>query len=131
MRIPTAWTRVLLTALTTFGCSPTIQDPSEPRVDLNVITHEQVLESRTTNAFDVVATLRSNWLLPRGRDSFSTPGRVLVYFNGTRLGGVDTLQGISLNEIGFIRYFDGTEAAARWGLDHGHGVIYVSTLPPR
>lgn len=131
MRPSAARTAALLALLATLGCARTVRDPDLPRVDRNVITQAQVLETRATNAFEVIATLRSNWLLPRGVDSFSTPGQVLVYFNDTRLGGVGTLQGIGLNEIGYIRYFDGTEASARWGLDHGHGVIYVATLPPR
>lgn len=131
MRSATARAGVVFALFVTIGCGRTAADPAAPRVDLNLITREQVIESRTTNAFDVVATLRSNWLLPRGTDSFSRPGEVQVYFNDTRLGGVSTLQRITLNEIGYIRYFDGTEASARWGLDHGHGVIYVATLVPR
>jgi hypothetical protein len=27
----------------------------------------------------------------------------------------------------YMKYFDGISATARWGLDHGAGVIYVST----
>jgi hypothetical protein len=131
MLTPVARTGLLLALLTILGCARTTRDPTVPRVERDVLTQEQVLETRTTNAFEAIATLRSNWLIPRGVDSFSNPGQVLVYFNDTRLGGVVTLQGISLNEIGYIQYFDGTEASARWGLDHGHGVIYVSTLPPR
>jgi hypothetical protein len=121
---------LVLALLATFGCSRTTRDPSLPRVERNVLTHEQVLETRTTNAYEAVETLRSNWLRTRGIDSFSSPGQVLVYFNETRLGGVETLRSIGLNDIGYIRYFDGREASARWGLDHGHGVIYITTLPP-
>ncbi len=122
---------IILTIAAVAACSAAVRSPTESRIDRNVLTMEQVLDTRTTNAYDVVATLRSNWLLPRGVDSFSTPGQVLVYFNDTRLGGVDTLRGITLNQIGYIRYYDGTEATARWGLDHGHGVIYITTLAPR
>lgn len=131
MITPISRAGVVLALLASSACSRTVRDPDLPRVDHNVLTHEQIIESRTPNAFEAVATLRSNWLLPRGVDSFSRPGQVQVYFNDTRLGGVETLRGIGLNEIGYIRYFDGTEASARWGLDHGHGVIYVATLPPR
>ena len=131
MRVAIIPAGMLLALLATTGCSRTMRDPPTERVDRNFISHEQVVETRTTNAFEAIAMLRSNWLLPRGVDSFSTPGQVLVYFNDTRLGGVQTLDRIGLNEIGYIRYFDGLEATSRWGLDHGHGVIYVSTLPPR
>jgi hypothetical protein len=122
---------VLIALLIAAGCAPTNRDPSMPRVSRDVITQQQVIETTSTTAYEAVQTLRSNWLETRGVDSFSTPGQVLVYFNDTKLGGVQTLQSIPSNTIGYIQYFSGTEASARWGLDHGHGVIYVSTLPPR
>jgi hypothetical protein len=46
-----------------------------------------------------------------------------------RAGGVEALRRISITEVTYIRYFDGIAAAARWGLDHGYGVIFVSTRP--
>ena len=122
---------VLVALLIAGGCAPTNRDPSMPRVSRDIITQQQVIETTSTTAYEAVQTLRSNWLETRGVDSFSTPGQVLVYFNDTKLGGVQTLQSIASNTIGYIQYFNGTEASARWGLDHGHGVIYVSTLPPR
>jgi len=119
----------LTVVLLLLGCSGrSSRDPDSPRVQRNILTYEMAVETRTTNAYDVVMALRSNWLLTRGVDSFSNPGQVLVYFNNTRLGGVETLRAISLNQIGYIQYFDGTDAAGIWGLDHGHGVIAVSTL---
>lgn len=126
-----ARTGTLLTLLFFAACAPTTRDPAVPRVERDMITRQMVEESRATNAYEVVQALRSNWLLPRGVDSFNTPGQVQAYYNDTRLGGVDELSGISLNEIGYIQYFDGNEASARWGLDHGHGVIFVGTLPPQ
>jgi len=98
-------------------------------VDRRVLTHDQVADTNAKNAYDAVSALRSIWLSPRGVDSFRTPGEVLVYFNDIRFGGVESLKEISTSDVGFIRYFSGSEAAARWGLDHGHGVIYVSVLP--
>lgn len=129
MLLPIARAGVFLGFLLASGCGAT-RYASAPPAERDVLTREMIIESRATNAYDVVATLRSNWLRTRGVDSFSTPGEVLVYYNDTRLGGVEMLRGISLNEIGYIQYFDGTEASARWGLDHGHGVIYVGTLTP-
>lgn len=121
---------VLLIALVGCSARPSL-NPSAERTRRDVLTQAQVLATRTSNLYDAVVALRSNWLLPRGVDSFQTPGQVLVYFDNTRLGGVETLQAIAPNAVGFVQYFDGTSASGRWGLDHGHGVIYVSTLPPR
>ena len=78
-----------------------------------------------------MAALRPYWLQPRGPDSFQTRRRVWVYVDDVRAGGVEALRTISITEVTYIRYFDGTAAAARWGLDHGYGVIFVSTRPNR
>jgi len=74
-----------------------------------------------------IEALRSNWLRERGPDSFSTPGHVQVYLDDSRVGGVETLRMLSLANVLFIRHVNGVDAAARWGLDHGQGVILVST----
>jgi hypothetical protein len=115
----------------------------QPRTDRSIITREQFLETHTSNAYDAVQALHSNWLITKGVDSFQTrdpadadrphtagPSQVLVYLDNTMLGGVDKLKEIALTSISYIRYIDGRAATARWGLDHGNGVIYVSTHSP-
>lgn len=100
------------------------------RARMDVITKEQALESRATDALGIVETLRSGWLRERGSDSLTgQPTRVQVYFDDVRLGGVETLRSISLVQIGHIRYYDGVAASGRWGLGHGAGVIFVSSRP--
>jgi hypothetical protein len=122
---------VLFTAAILSSCTArTERDPDLPRVQRNIITYDMAVETRATNAYEIVLTLRSNWLQPRGVDSFTNPGQVQVYFNSTRLGGVNTLSSIPLSQIGYIEYFNPTDAAAIWGLDHGHGVIAIRTLAP-
>jgi hypothetical protein len=100
------------------------------RSDRNLITHEQLLEHRFNNAYEAVAALHGTWLQTRGTDSFSNPTQVWVYYDDTKLGGVDTLREVSVNAVAYIRYYDGVTATARWGLDHGQGVIFVSSRPP-
>ena len=97
--------------------------------DRNVITHAQMVEQGFLNAYDAIAALRSNWLITKGVDSFNSPGRVLVYLDNSRLGGIEELRSLATPSITYIRYYDGTSATARWGLDHSHGVIFVSTHP--
>lgn len=99
--------------------------------DRNVISRAQLDEHRFTNAYEAVAALRTNWLQTRGTDSFTQPSQVLVYFDDSRLGGIETLRGIAITGISYIRYYDGVAASGRWGLDHGQGVIFVSTRPQR
>jgi hypothetical protein len=98
-----------------------------PRPDF--ITQEQIRQNRFTNAYDVVAALHANWLQPRGTDSFNTPSQVQVYYDNSRLGGIETLRTLTTQSIVYIRYYNGTEATTRWGLDHGAGAIVVSSRP--
>jgi hypothetical protein len=100
---------------------------SGERSDRSVITKAQLSENRFINAFEAVQSLHSNWLQTRGTDSFQNPSQVWVYLDNTRLGGVETLRQIELTTVMYIRWFDGIAATARWGLDHGSGVIFVST----
>jgi hypothetical protein len=102
-------------------------DGGRPSADRNLITRDEILEHQFSNAFQLVEALHSNWMRTRGTDSFASPGQVLVYLDESRLGGIDTLRSIATQSIGYIRYYDGLSASARWGLDHGHGVIFVST----
>ncbi len=102
---------------------------SRPRQDRNLLTREQLRETGHSNALEAVEALRSNWLRPKGTDSFSSPTRVQVYIDDNQLGGVETLRGIATSQISYIRYYDGVAASGRWGLGHGQGVIYVSTNP--
>jgi hypothetical protein len=101
-----------------------------PRTSRDILTSEQIQNTKYTNLYDVVQALRSNWMNDRGIDSLTGPTSVvLVYFDDNKLGGVETLKAISPQQIEYIRHYDGITASGRWGLDHGKGVIYVSTHP--
>jgi hypothetical protein len=98
-----------------------------PVKDPNLITYEELHANRFTDVYQAVESLRSNWLIPRGTDSFRTPSQVIVVFDDTQLGDVSTLRTINITSVVYIRYYNGVEATARWGLDHGGGVIFVSS----
>jgi len=98
------------------------------RTDSTLITREQIDEHHFTNAYDAVASLHSNWLASRGTDSFQSPSQIRVYVDNTFLGGIESLKNIDANTIRGIRYIDGIAATARWGMDHGQGVIQVQTV---
>jgi hypothetical protein len=88
-----------------------------------------MVENHFLTAYDAVEALRSNWLQPRGPDSFTAPSEVRVYLDNTLLGGVTTLRDITVSTVSFIKYYDGITATGRWGLGHGAGVIFVSQHP--
>jgi hypothetical protein len=119
------WASIALLALSAACASGGPHD--QRRVDRNVLTREQMLEHRFTTAFDAVSSLRSNWLITKGTDSFQNPSAVWVYVDSNKLGGVESLRQIVPGNVVTIRYYDGIAATARWGIDHGSGVILVST----
>ena len=101
--------------------------PSRTRADL--ITREEIDRTVFTNAFDLVQALRSNWLQPRGQDTFlGKPGQVQVRIDNTEaMGGVERLREIPAAIVDYIRWVDPVDAAGRWGIGYGHGAIHVVT----
>jgi len=96
--------RVLTIAGLAVASACSRQANTGPRLDRTLLVPEQFANRGYNTAYDVVEAMRSNWLAERGPDSFASPAKVQVYF-------------------------DGIAATARWGLDHGMGAIYVSTHP--
>jgi hypothetical protein len=98
-----------------------------PRPDTSVLTQAEMRDHNFTNVYDAVAALRPNWFTVRGTDSFQSPTQLWVYFDQARLGGVDQLRPITVASVAWVRHYSGTEATTRWGIDHGAGVIFVSS----
>lgn len=109
------------------GCAPSLE---HAHADLRTLTQAQMAPNHFHSPYEAVQALRGNWLNPPTNTVFSRYGSaVSVYLDNIRLGGPSELQGIPLNAVVYIRYFDALEATTRWGLDHSEGVIYVSTHP--
>ena len=85
------------------------------------------MESHRVNAYDFVRLNRPQWLRTRG--SSAVGSSVMVYVDGNRMGDPSVLKGISTTDISEIRYLDGREATTRYGSNHSHGAILVSTGP--
>jgi hypothetical protein len=111
------------------ACAP--QGPPRFRriQDRNVLTQQQMLEHHFASVYDAVQALRSNWMRTRGPDSFLAPTPVWVYFETTKLGGVESLRAVDIQSVMFVRYYDGLAASGRFGVGHGQGVIYLSSHP--
>ena len=95
--------------------------------DAELLTQAEMLEQHFTTVHDAVSSLRANWLNVRGTDSFTTPSQVWVYFDQTRLGGVDELRAVPVNTIEWVRHYNGVDATMRWGVGHSAGVILLSS----
>ena len=96
------------------------------------IGRDEIRARSWTDAYEVVATLRPNWLSERGRDNFgSSSSQVQVVMNGARLGGVDALRRIPAADVERFQYYDATAATTRWGIGFAKGAIELSTTPSR
>jgi hypothetical protein len=125
MSVTRRLTLPLLVLLVLFiGCH---RGPSQPRPDLDYLTRDQMHENNFRNVYDAVAALRGNWLIVHGTDSFQSPSQVWVYYDQTKLGGIETLRTVLVPDIAYVRHYNGIDATTRWGVGHSAGVIFVSS----
>lgn len=82
-------------------------------------------------AYDVVQRLHPQWLRkrsPRGPRvntyQEEMEGDIVVYLDGTRVGGPDALQSIRADAIAVIEYLNAAKSV-RLGTGHQHGAILV------
>jgi hypothetical protein len=100
------------------------------RVDLNVISQQEIAESQFGTAYDLVRARRPRWLSTGGTTAARSPGGnvVVVYVNKTRMGGPESLRSIAVSGVGSIRYYDATSANMEFGNGHLGGVIQVTPV---
>lgn len=110
----------------------------------DLITVEEMRKAGAANAYDLITTLRPNWLNIRGEHSFRetartqdrsevvTPGvpTLVIYLDNARLGGAETLRQVLVPTLMSVQYFDAKAATFKWGAGHSHGAILVSTAAP-
>ena len=96
--------------------------------DRSTLSRDEIRATQYTNLYDVIATLRGNWVRNRSAESINgKSSSVQVYLDTQRLSGVDELRTMMSANIESVRYFDPIAASARWGMDHGAGAIMVTT----
>lgn len=112
------------------ACSAPKQGSGErPPSSRESISYEEIQNTAASNAYQLIQNLRPYWLRGRGRKSFhldqaSSP---VVYLDGTRFGGVESLTSIPVSNLLEIRFFTASEANVRLGADHPSGAIMIVT----
>ena len=116
--------------------------------DRSYIGLEEIRRSEARTAFELVYYTRMHWLTTRGVNSPAesprgeaygdfiitvTPGRekIIVYLDGVRLGGVESMREVSTDVLTSARFFGAREATLRYGGGHAHGAILLSTAISR
>lgn len=83
-----------------------------------------------SNMYDLVQILRPRWLRSQGPDTFMAgQGQVQVHIDGNWVGSVQSMRSLAAHGVTSVQWLSPVDAAARYGLDHGHGAIVVSTAP--
>lgn len=140
MRISTVIASLALVA----GCASATAGPGGKNVDRNLITADEIRGSSATNAYDVIARLRPQFLRTRGtiptggmtsrNDAGSSQQgqlagtvQIAVYLDDTVIGSVDALKQIESSAIEEIRYYSAADATTKWGTGNSAGAIQVIT----
>ena len=105
--------------------------PGTPGSRANLITFEEIQQRGLySNLYDLIRNLRPRWVRSQGPDTFlGDQGEVQVHMDGKRLGGVEVLRRMSPGGVTSIQWVPPIDAAARFGLDHSHGAVLISTAP--
>jgi hypothetical protein len=121
----------LLAAGALVACATTGANPTIARQSASVLTAEEIESAHAdaTTLYDAIARLRPNWLAAKGVTSGyynADTQYAMVYLDGQQYGALNTLRNIQAYNVGMIRYYDVTQAGARFGIKGGSsGVIEV------
>lgn len=97
----------------------------------SIITEDEIVASRATNAYEAVSRLRgATFLAVRGKNSLDPrepPPEIHVYVDGVGYGGINSLRNIPASQVAMIRFYRGFEAETKFGNGNVAGVIEVLT----
>ena len=101
-----------------------------PGLDRYIISGDEMREASVRSAFDAVQLFHPEWLVLRGQEAIynAEADNIRVYLDNVLMGGVGELVNIEASNIEYIRFFNATQATARWGTGHTHGAIQVVTM---
>ncbi len=102
----------------------------------NILTLDEMAAAHAdaTTAYDAIARLRPNWLAAHGLTSTLGGGGgtefAIVFLDGQSFGDLNSLRTIQAYQVVEFRYYDVTQAGAKFGLRAGSsGVIEIISNP--
>lgn len=107
------------------GTAPT------PDHDPDIITADELEKTTGSTVYDAVRQLRPAWEM-RARPTAvvrSNQAQLIVYVDGTRYGGFDSLRLLKWRSVFTVRYYSPGSAEAQFGPGHLVGAIEVKTQP--
>ena len=114
--------------------TPSRQDGSVPARMGSVLTAEEMVNAHADvgNMYDAVARLRPKWVAPRvTMSSTSGSNYAQVFVDDQAVGDINALRAINAYQVGDVRYYDVSQAGARFGIRAGtNGAIEVIMKAP-
>lgn len=117
--------RLLLAVWLVTGCAAGRQSAGSAPVDRNVITQQEIDQSQSITAYDMVRALRPRWLSERGVTSFRSANPIMLYVNENRVGTVERLRDYAPRDLREARFLDATQATQRFGTGHRSGAVML------
>jgi len=128
----------LLAVVAALGCASQNLNSGSPtsgvaQKSANYLPFDEIASAHAdvSTVYDAVARLRPNWLAAHGVTSstnMSTTEYATVFVDGQLYGDLNTLRNLQAYHVADIRYYDITQAGARYGIRGGSsGVIDVRT----
>jgi hypothetical protein len=107
----------------------TIAAPAPAQSRRDRLVADEIGATGAANLHDAVSQLRPRWLRRYSPISLQDPeaGDVVVYLDGTKMGGPDALRQLSVDGVVEVQYLSGPNATTRFGPDHVGGAILVRT----
>lgn len=99
----------------------------------DTISADQIAGTNSSSAYDAVNRLHPDWLRPAALSTGiggNSSQMVLVYLDGNRMGGIETLRSITASSVTSIQFLTATKAAnviRDMGTGVASPVIAVST----
>jgi hypothetical protein len=106
---------------------PLIDNPTSAPRWAEVLTAEEITNTKAeeATAYEAVSRLRPNWLAAHGVTSFSKDGTAYatVYMDDQKYGDLNMLKNFKAFQVAEMRYYDFTQAGARFGVAAGNGGV--------
>lgn len=119
----------LTVALAGGGACAAATRSGAPTPSRSLLLADELRNAAASDAYDAVYRLRPEWLRRRGQISIRDPnaGDVVVYLDGVRYGGPESLRSIAVETIRQMQHLSGGDATTQFGTGHSGGVIMVRT----
>ena len=97
----------------------------------SIITDAEIPTTGTESAYDMIQRLRPEFLREKPTQTYNGAQSNVapppsVFFNGTRIGLLADLRGISAPTLSMVRYYTIEEGKRKFGMQYGGGAIELT-----